>query len=426
MAEKTNLGSRPLGASKPTAFQQGSTFLSPGYYDPTAEGTFELQSKLYSDPAAYARYINTFVTGWRNNTAGVPNSNFKNELDYIQFLVRGSGLSSEKGGVSRGILTEKDINGIKTASNIALANGLSFKDVMLSIYQSKQAAGEGGPKYSKQIATSLRLIDLGDAQSKLSTSYYNMFGFYPSEANIKAFKQYWNAETRKQEAPTETSQVTMGGQPVTVGKKKGKGKATETKTVTKGLGFTEEEQKQATARFLGQQFGAVKEGALGGAVKQVYDGIATLYKNNFLPTPTYSSVANIVKDLLTTTDETEYATKLQSYSQGIRDKAAKFFPALAEDLKAGRNVMDTANTYYDHLASKWGTSADMLKRDKEANELIQQALNSKDEKGNVSLMGLNIFNSLAQKSSRWLNGPEGMSTFGNFGDRVISAMGGGR
>jgi hypothetical protein len=68
----------------------------------------------------------------------------------------------------------------------------------------------------------------------------------------------------------------------------------------------------------------------------------------------------------------------------------------------------------------------MLKRDKEANDLVQQALNSKDEKGNVSLMGLNIFNSLAQKSSRWLNGPEGLSTFGNFGDRVIAAMGGGR
>ena len=85
----TNLGNRPLGASTRTAFSQAGTFANQNYYDPTAEGSFELKSRLYSDPAAYSFAINDWVASWRSNTTGVPNGNFKNELDYIQFLLHG-------------------------------------------------------------------------------------------------------------------------------------------------------------------------------------------------------------------------------------------------------------------------------------------------------------------------------------------------
>lgn len=412
--------------SRKTAFQQGSTFLSPGYYDPTAEGTFELQSKLYSDPAAYARYINTWVTGWRNNTAGVPNSNFKNELDYIQFLARASGLSSEKDGVSRGILTEKDINGIKTASNIALANGISFKDVMLSIYESRQAAGvsANAPKYSKQIATSLRLIDLGDAQNKLSNSYYAMFGVYPSEANIKAFKKYWNQEVRKQEAETITSQVTQGGQPVSVGKQKGAGVSTKSKTVTKGEGFTEAEQAQVLATFLGSDITGVTDPQ--GVVKAIYDGIRKTYRDNFLPEPEFQSVANIVKDLASTADEQTYNTKLSQYMQKVRDNAAKFYPSLAEDLKNGVDALETGDLYYGYLAREWNTPVELLKRNKEANALVQNALAFRDEKGNSRLMDPKEFSRTARQSVSYLDSPQFIASMGRLGDKINSIMGGGR
>lgn len=412
--------------SKKTAFVEAGTIASQNYYDPTDKNSFETKSRLYSDPAAYSYAINDWLSTWRNSK-NVPNSNFVNELDYIQFLLRGSGLSSEKEGFSRGILTQKDLSGLKTASEIALANGIGFKDVLKSIYESKQALGGDGPKYSKQISSALKLIDLGDAQSKLSTAYFNMFGVYPSEENIKAFKQYWNAEIRKQEAPTVTQQVTSKGA-VTVGKGKGKktgtGAVTDTKTVTKGEGFTTEEQAQTMANFLSQQFG---KGMMGGAVKTIFDGIRGYYRDNMLPEPSYDSVANLVKDLATTTDENSYNTKLNQIRQSIRDKAAKFYPALAEDLKNGIDVKETADTFYETLAKKWGVSSgEALKRDQEANELVKNALNYRDEKGNVRLMDLSQFNIASQKSKRFLEGSNFLSMVGNFGDKIIGAMGGGR
>lgn len=412
-----------------TAFQQAGTFANQNYYDPTKEGSFELKSRLYSDPAAYSFGINDWVSQWRSST-NVPNANFKNELDYIQFLLRGSGLSTEKGGVSRGILTTKDLDGLKKASQIALANGIGFKDVMLSIYESKQAAGEAGagPKYSKQIATSLKLIDLGDAQNKLSNAYFNMFGVYPSEENIKNFKQYWNAEIRKQEPTVTSAQVVDKGK-VAVGagkgKKAGTGTITTSETVTKGLGFTAEEQSQAMANYLSKYFNT--QNVSGGAVKKVYDGIKEIYKNNFLPEPSFESVASTVRDILTTTDETAYGTKLAALQQGVRDKAAKFYPALAEELKSGRDVSETSDVFYSLLAKKWGVTSEVsLKNDKEANALIQNALNYRDEKGNVRLMDIQEFLSSAQKSSRYTKGEEFLAGVGRLGDKIIAAMGGGR
>lgn len=421
----TNLGNRPMGTGR-SAFTQAGTIASQNYYDPTQENSFELKSKLYSDPAAYAFAINDWLGSWRNSK-NVPNSNFVNELDYIQFLLRGSGLSSEKEGVSRGLLTTKDLAGLKTASEIALANGIGFKDVLKSIFESKQALGEGGPKYSKQIASSLKLIDIGDAQSKLSEAYFNMFGVYPSQENIKAFKQRWNDEVRKQEAVTTTQQVTGKGG-VVVGKGKGKksgtGAVTQSRTITKGEGFTEAEQAQTMADFLATQF--TKEN-MGGAVKTIFDGIKKMYRDNFLPEPTYESVASIVKDLATTPDETSYTTKLNQVSQSVRDKAAKFFPALADDLKNGKDISETSDIYFNSLAKKWGAaSADALKRDPEALELVKSALNVRDDKGNARIMDLNELNITAQKSKRYLEGTEFLSTVGNFGDKLIAAMGGGR
>jgi len=418
--------------SKRSAFQQAGTFANQNFYDPTSEGSFELKSRLYSDPAAYSFAINDWVSSWRSNTTNVPNSNFKNELDYIQFLLRASGLSTEKGGLSRGILTAKDLTGLKTASQIALANGIGFKDVMLSIYESKQATGAAAnaPKYSKQISTSLKLIDLGDAQNKLSTAYFNMFGAYPTEENIKQFKTYWNAEVRKQEATTTSAQVVKKGQKIAVGKQKGTGIETTSRTVTKGLGFTEDEQAQALANYLGKQFNVdvtKLDQNFGGAVKKLYDGISQIYRDNFLEVPAFSSIASTVKDLLTTTDETSYGVKLDAVKQSIRDKAAKFYPALADDLKRGIDVSETADVYWSILGKKWGsTSIESLKRDKEATALVQQALNYRDEKGNVRILDINEFTAATQRSKKWLNGPEGLAAFGNVGDKIIAAMGGGR
>jgi hypothetical protein len=33
---------------------------------------------------------------------------------------------------------------------------------------------------------------------------------------------------------------------------------------------------------------------------------------------------------------------------------------------------------------------------------------------------------MAQKSKNWLNGPEALASFGDLGDKIIAAMGGGR
>jgi len=413
--------------SKRTAFQQAGTFANQNY-DPTAEGSFELKSRLYTDPAAYSFAINNWVSGWRNDTTSVPNSNFKNRLDYIQFLLRGSGLSTEKGGVSRGILTVKDLAGLRNASQIALANGIGFEDVMLSIYQSKQAAGgDGGPKYSKQMSTSLKLLDLGDATNKLSTAYFNMFGVYPTEENIKSFKTYWNTEARAQVGTVTTSQVTEKGK-VKVGKKTGTGKVSTTDTVTKGYGFTEEEQAQTMANYLAKQFNVDPSKMMqGGAVKRVYDGIREIYRNNLLQEPAFESVAGVIKDLLSTPDETAYTTKLTAIQQGVRDKAAKFYPTLAEDLKNGKNISEYSDVYYELLANTWGvTSASALKSNKDATALVQNAFNYTDAKGNVRMQNLTEFLASARNSKNYLEGSQAIAGAGRLGDKIIAAMGGGR
>ena len=54
----------------------------------SAEGSFELKSRLYTDPAAYSFYIQDNILGWRYDT-NVPEG-FKNKLDYIQALLRGT------------------------------------------------------------------------------------------------------------------------------------------------------------------------------------------------------------------------------------------------------------------------------------------------------------------------------------------------
>ena len=74
--------------SKKTAFVEAGTIASQNYLDPTDENSFELKSRLYSEPAAYSYAIKNWLSTWRNSK-NVPNSNFVNELDYIQFLLRG-------------------------------------------------------------------------------------------------------------------------------------------------------------------------------------------------------------------------------------------------------------------------------------------------------------------------------------------------
>lgn len=360
------------------------------------EGSFELKSQLYSNPAAYSYAIRDYVNSWRAEASPVPG--FVNKLDYIQALLRGTGISSDT--TPRGIIGEKDADAMQKVSRIAMQNNVYFLDTLQELYKNKNA---GTAATSKQIATSIKLIDATDAKASLSDAYYKAFGAFPSQDQINKYMDLYNAEAKRQKSKTITTST--GGTVST------------SSTLTQGEGFTEKEQQQFLADYLVKNYNMTSSAELGGQAKTLYDSIVNTYAANYLDEPDFAKVSSVIKDVLSSADDKVATQKLDAFLQEGRKIAAKQYPGLEKELLAGENISTYTTPYAKSLTKLFGRTVDVN------DSLIKKAINFKDEKGVYRMMNEVEFNQAVEADPRFATSPTAINKAIGLADTIASKLG---
>jgi len=337
-----------------------------------AKDSFETKSQNYSDPVAYSYAIGDYLLNWRNEASPTPG--FNNKLDYIQALLRGSGLSSDT--TERGIIGNKDVKALQDVSRIALQNGVPFLNMLQNLYTNKSSA----VTFSKSISVAVKLLDPTDAKSTLSDAYFKYYGAFPSTNQISEFEKLYNAEAKRQMAKSTTTTTTSG-------------KVSSSKTTTLGEGFTEKEQQQFLANYLVKNFDVATKENLGGVAKSLYDDIIRTNKNNYLSEPTLPEVASVLKQVLDAPDDKVANELLTNYKNQQRKVASTQYLGIQPFLLAGEDATTYTKPLVDFLTKASGRTISY------DDPFIKKALNFKDEKGNYRLM-----NDLELKNS-WMSDP---------------------
>ena len=356
-----------------------------------------------SGAGAFANWASGQISKWQS--AAPNDARFNNRWEEIQVLLRETRRSKGKGPLS--LVDASDLSGLKTAFQEAKASGVYLNTLLNQDYAYKASKGltsSSGGGVTKTLVTSLRLLDAGDASDKLSTAYYKAYGRYPTQKQITSFKDQWNQEAKTQQASTASYRSKGMSQDITTGE-----------------GFTEAEQSDFLNRYLAKNF-KMDTANLGGDTKKIYDDIRNIYRDNMLPEPEFAQVAGVVKDLIGTADANVYNTKIAQVKQTVGKQAAAFYPSISESLLNGDSVETYASIYRNTLAKKWGVSAESLKYDNEAQDLIKSAVNYKTPENKVRLMDNNEFNSLVQSTKRWKASEEAFTSYSNIGDKLIAAF----
>lgn len=324
-----------------------------------AKDSFETKSQNYSDPVAYSYAIGDYLLNWRNEASPTPG--FANKLDYIQALLRGSGLSDDT--TERGIIGNKDVKALQDVSRIALQNGVPFLNMLQNLYTNKSSA----VSFSKSISTAIKLLDPTDAKSTLSDAYFKYYGAFPSQNQITEFEKKYNEEAKRQMAKSTTTTTTSG-------------QTSTSKTTTLGEGFTEKEQQQFLADYLVKNFDVATKENLGGVAKSLYDDIVRTNKNNYLSEPTLPEVASVLKQVLDAPDDAVANELLNNYKNQQRKVASTQYLGIQPFLLAGEDATTYTKPLVDFLTKASGRTVNY------DDPFIKKALNFKDDKGNYRLM----------------------------------------
>ena len=324
-----------------------------------AKDSFETKSQNYSDPVAYSYAIGDYLLNWRNEASPTPG--FVNKLDYIQALLRGSGLSDDT--TQRGIIGNKDVKALQEVSRIALQNGVPFLNMLQNLYTNKSSA----VSFSKSISVAVKLLDPTDAKSTLSDAYFKYYGAFPSQNQITEFEKKYNEEAKRQMAKSTTATTTSG-------------KVSTSKTTTLGEGFTEKEQQQFLADYLVKNFDVATKENLGGVAKSIYDDIVRTNKNNYLSEPTLPEVASVLKQVLDAPDDAVANELLNNYKNQQRKVASTQYLGIQPFLLAGEDATTYTKPLVDFLTKASGRTVNY------DDPFIKKALNFKDDKGNYRLM----------------------------------------
>ena len=362
-----------------------------------AEGSFELKSQVYANPAAYSFAIGNYIRDWRNEESPVPG--FINKLDYIQALLRGTGMSKDT--TPRGIIGNDDTKALQEVSRISLQNGIPFLDTLKELYSTRNV---NTVKFSKSIATSIKLIDDSDAKSQLSNAYFQAYGEFPPESVITEFKNLRNIEANKQQAKSVTAMTT-------------KGDVTSTKTTTFDEGFTKEEQQQFLANYLVKNFDVATSDGLGGQAKSLYDQIVGVHRNNLLTEPDLPAVAGVIKSVLSATDDKVASEILNQYFGQQRRIASTKYLGIQNNLLAGDDVLTYAKPMQDGLMKTFGRNVAV------DDKLIVAALNFKDEKGNYRPMNDLELNNLVMSDPRFATSPMAIQRGTTLADKLAKELG---
>lgn len=341
--------------------------------------SFELKSQVYTNPAQYSYAIGNYLLGWRNEKSPVPG--FNNKLDYIQALLRGTGLSKDT--TPRGVIGNDDTKALQEVSRISLQNGIPFIDMLKELYSK---GGASTVKFSKNIATAIRLIDDSDAASQLSNAYYEAYGEFPSQAQISQFKNLRNAEAKRQKGKSVTTSTTRGD-------------VTSTGTTTFDEGFTKEEQQQFLANYLVKNYDVATSDGLGGKAKSIYDQVVGVHRNNLLSEPDLPTVASVIKSVISATDDKVANETLGQYYNKQRRVAATKYLGIQNNLLAGDDVLTYVKPMQEALMKTFGRNVGV------DDKLIIAALNFRDEKGNYRPMNDLELNELVMGDARFSTSP---------------------
>jgi hypothetical protein len=361
------------------------------------EGSFELKSNLYANPAAYSYAIRDYLNSWRAETSPVPG--FVNKLDYIQALLRGTGASKDT--TPRGVIGVDDAKAMQEVSRIAIQNNVYFLDTLQELYKNKNA---GTAATSKQIATSIRLIDPTDAKASLSDAYYKAFGAFPSQDQVNKYMDLYNAEAKRQKGKTITTSTTSGA-------------VTTSNTITQGEGFTEVEQQKFLADYLVKNYNMTSSDTLGGTAKSLYDAIVNTYTANYLDEPDFNVVSSIIKDVISSPDDKIATQKLETFLQEGRKVAAKQWLGLEKELLAGENISTYTSPLAKSLTKLYGRTVDIN------DPLIKKAINFKDEKGVYRMMNDVELNQAAEADPRFATSATAINKATNLADTIASKLG---
>ena len=292
-------------------------------------------------------------------------SGFNNQFEYLQNLLR-------KSGLSKSALTDNTALG-----NVIIA-GASVNQDPFTFLESYISGIKGKvikqpdttTQYAKQIQTALQFKDLGDARQYYSDSYFSTWGKNPSVELDKKFQDAWNAEVKNQDYPTTTSTKTEYApiydkkskpviDPVTKKQKIDKfGNPEYSKialdadkrkryttiitgnTTSKGEGFTKEEQQQFLADFLvsNNPDATWNVENIGGAAKTLYDGIIAFHKSNYTTPPDLLTLSPLIKDVLSSADANVGSEYLTQYKNTIRKQTAAKYMGLADYINAGEDA----------------------------------------------------------------------------------------
>ena len=361
-----------------------------------AEGGFELKSRLYADPAAYSKAIGNYLLEWRNTSQ----DGFQNKLDYIQALLRGTGMSTDD--TPRGVFGVKDTAALKDASLIALQNGIPFIQILEDLY--KNRGGGGTAKFSKQVATSIKLIDPTDAKASLSDAYYQAFGAFPSDAQIKNYMNLYNAEAKRQKGKSITTYNTSGT-------------VTTQQTTTMDEGFTEKEQQKFLAEYLVKNYDMTSSEELGGTAKSLYDAIVGTYAANYLDEPDFETVTGVIKNVLSSSDDKTATQQLETFLQQGRKIASKQWLGLEKELSAGENISTYTTPLAKSLTKLFGRTVNY------DDPLIKKAINFKDEKGVYRMMNEIELSSAAESDPRYAVSSGAINKATSLADKIATALG---
>ena len=357
--------------------------------------SFEMLALNQTDDVAYSNTISYWIT----NNQTIPQTGFKNKLDWYQFLLRNTGLSKDT--TPRGVIGTQDISAIKKVSQIALANRVPFEAMLTTLYSNKS---QGEVKFSKNISTAIRLIDKGDAKSLLSNNYYQAFGSFPDQNLVNKFMDDYNAEATKQESKSTTTSSTTGG-------------VTRSKTLTGNEGFTDKEQQQFLANYLVKNHNMTSSAELGGTAKSVYDQVISTSKNNFLDEPDFKEVSGLIAKIIGAGDDKVSNQMLTDYQNQQRRVASKQYLGIQAELLAGEDASTYTKPIYNFLVKTSGrnVSAD--------DKFIKNALNFKDEKGNYRMMNEYEMKQAWLSDPRSATSPDAINQATSVGDLVRRKLG---
>jgi hypothetical protein len=405
---KTADAARAANAVRPTAFAQmsnvqgtgnlNSAFIynadDPFYQFAYAEGTAKAQA---------AQRLNQALNKTPSSQPG-----FKNQFEYMQNLLRVSGISkssvTDSNALSNIIIAGAAVNQDPFTFLESYIGGLKGKAV-------KQP--DTTTQYTKQIQTALQFKDLGDARQYYSDSYFATWGSYPSADLDKKFQDAWNNEVRDQDQPSTTTTKTeyapiydkkatplidkaTGQQKIDkfgnaiyvdkngntaialdANKKKRYTTVVTGTTTSKGQGFTEPEQQQFLADFLvsNNPDAAWNVDNLAGAAKTLYDGIAAFHKSNYSKVPDLVTLQPLIKNVLSSADANAANEYLTQYKNIARKQTASKYMSLAEYINAGEDADKYVKPMLEGLSS-------MLEKNFTIDDAFaKQVFNFKDDKG---------------------------------------------